>query len=96
MFWIVSLERLHVSTALRRAGCCFAKLIAGLLLYSKKLHFSFTLILSLTPVLSDVGHFVVVQSHSTDAPRLSALSISSSSRIAFMSFFCSHCVFVFE
>ena len=72
-------------------------LIAELLLVSKKFHFfTFYFDLLLTFVSCDVGHFLVAQSHSIDVSRWSALSISSRSRIIFMSFFCSHCVFVFE
>ena len=47
-------------------------------------------------MLCDVGHLFVDKSHSVDTSRWSALSVSSHSRIIFMSFFCGQCVFVFE
>ena len=73
-----------------------AELIAWLLLVSKRLQFPFVSVTSLGFMLCDVGHFFVAQSHSIDVSRWSALAISSHSRIVFMSFFCSHCVSVFE
>ena len=62
----------------------------------KSFIFRFLLLSSFNFVLCDVGHFFVTQSHSIDVSRWSALSISSHSRIIFMSFFCGHCIFVFE
>ena len=47
-------------------------------------------------MLCDGGHFFVAQSHSIDVCHWSALSISSHSRIIFVSFFCGHCVIFFE
>ena len=62
----------------------------------KSVTFRLTLIFFLTLVLRDVGHFVDAQSHSIDATRWSALSLSSGSRITFWSFFCSQCLIVFK
>ena len=68
-----------------------AELIAELLLSSKKASFfTFYFALLFDFALCDVGHFFVAQSHSIDVPRWSALSISSHSRIIFVSFFCGH------
>ena len=72
-----------------------AELIAELLRLSQS-SFHFLLLSSFDSVLCDVGYFFVAQSHSVDVSRWSALIISSHSRIVFMSFFWSHCVFFFE
>ena len=73
-----------------------AELIAELLRLAKSSFHFLTFDLFFDFVSCDVGHFIVTQSHSVDVSCLSALRISSVSRIIFRSFFCSLCVVVFK